>query len=235
MVKQEILYDENKQIGTDYSIKEKAEVYDSEMSSFRNYDDEVNELIQKMGIINPNELSVLDIGCGTGAFTISAAKQFNKIIAADISMAMLSILKHKSSDIRNIEILNKGFLNLPENLNVDIVNTKWALHHLPDFWKQYALIKINRNLVDKGKLFLSDLVFSDNMTFPDAINELLPEQSDHMDKTLMEEVKIHIKEEFSTFNWILEGMLERAGFEIDSIYKISPYETQYICIKIKKI
>lgn len=227
----DIIYDEYKQIGIDYRAQDKADIYDEEMNSFRNYEDEVLDFIKKINLSDPSQYSVLDIGCGTGAFTISASKYFKKVIAADVSDAMLNVQKKKAKDIKNIEFINQGFLNLPEDLNVDIVHTKWALHHLPDFWKQFALIKINRNLKRNGILFLSDLVFRDHSDLSEIVNEFLPERSKYMDETLMDEVRTHIKDEYSTFNWILEGMLHRAGFEIGSKFKISPYETQYICKK----
>jgi hypothetical protein len=42
----------------------------------------------------------------------------------------------------------------------DLVTTKYALHHLPDFRKAAALVRINRMLRPVGRLFLRDVVFS---------------------------------------------------------------------------
>ena len=45
------------------------------------------------------------------------------------------------------------------------------------------------------------------------------------------ETETHLREEYSTHNWILEGLLERAGFEIEhSDYK-DGFFASYLCIK----
>lgn len=42
---------------------------------------------------------------------------------------------------------------------VDLVITKAALHHLPDFWEQIALLRINRMVKIGGLLYIQDVVF----------------------------------------------------------------------------
>src|SRR2546423_565872 len=47
-----------------------------------------------------------------------------------------------------------------------------------------------------------------------------------------DELETHIRTEFSTFNWLLEPMLERAGFAIeDVIHAPSQVFSKYVCRK----
>jgi hypothetical protein len=54
-------------------------------------------------------------------------------------------------------------------------------------------------------------------------------------KELRSEVETHIRDEFSTFNWIIEGMFKRAGFEIDKTRSSDGFVTEYLCRKSKEI
>lgn len=47
-----------------------------------------------------------------------------------------------------------------------------------------------------------------------------------------EDFATHVREEHSTFSWIIEGMLTRAGFEIESADYPTPEYAQYICTKL---
>ena len=44
--------------------------------------------------------------------------------------------------------------------------------------------------------------------------------------------EMHVREEHSTFAWIVEGMLQRAGFEIVEADCLTPESAQYVCKKI---
>ncbi len=45
-----------------------------------------------------------------------------------------------------------------------------------------------------------------------------------------EEAEMHIKEEFSTFDWIMEEMLHKSGFEFDLLHK-DDFIAVYCCKK----
>ncbi len=64
-----------------------------------------------------------------------------------------------------------------------------------------------------------------------AINGWLSDMKEKAGEVLMEESVIHIKEEYSTWDWILEGMLERAGFRIKRTESVMPNTMAYICVK----
>ena len=50
--------------------------------------------------------------------------------------------------------------------------------------------------------------------------------------SMAEELKVHIRDEFSTYDWIMEGLLERAGFSIDSVEVKADSLRGYICSKV---
>ncbi len=227
-------YDEFQQIGVDYSKIENTDNYDEQMESFRDYDMEAKELVDKLGVVSKEAVAV-DFGCGTGAFSIHAAKHFKKVYAVDISKEMLDIAssKAKKCNIENIEFVNSGFLNFSINEKVDLINTKWAFHHLPDFWKQAALLNMNNILKLNGALFLSDVVFKFDADYEKKIELLINKiGKDHSDN-FASETKVHIRDEYSTFDWIIKGMLERAGFEIKKANIENVLQSEYFCRKIK--
>ena len=98
----------------------------------------------------------------------------------------------------------------------DAVFTRNALHHLPDFWKVIALERIARLLPPGGVLRLRDLVYSfDPKEAEEAIASWLSAAAeDPAEGWTADELAEHAREEHSTFTWLLEPMLERAGFAI---------------------
>ncbi|NJM70023.1 MAG: hypothetical protein HC862_07205 [Scytonema sp. RU_4_4] len=43
--------------------------------------------------------------------------------------------------------------------------------------------------------------------------------------------EMHVREEHSTFAWIIEGMLTCSGFEIEQVNYVTPEMAEYICTK----
>ena len=46
---------------------------------------------------------------------------------------------------------------------------------------------------------------------------------------MVEEVTIHIRDEYNTYDWVMEGLLERAGFAIDEKRESGKFAVTYIC------
>lgn len=232
-------YDEFKHCGVDYSNIKQAENYDSQHQKFRNYEQEYFDMMNYLSLENTNDLTLIDLGCGTGAVSIYASKHFKKIYAVDVSDVMIDQAKGKikKENIHNIEFVNSGFLNYENKAEpVDLVVTKAAFHHLPDFWKQIALLKINKMLKIGGIFYILDTVFhfqpTDYMT---KIDNWISDFELKAGKDFKTEVEIHIKDEFSTFDWILEGMLKKAGFKIEKSRTSDGFITEYVCKKIEEI
>jgi hypothetical protein len=106
------------------------------------------------------------------------------------------------------------------------------LHHLPDFWKFIALKNINSMLKSGGKFFLKDVVFSsETPDFDTFFPQLFRNMPDETDDKVVEAMKLHIKEEYSTFDWTMKGLIEQAGFRIEEHTHKNGFMATYLCIK----
>ena len=110
-------------------------------------------------------MTILEIGCGSGAFTIEAARtagQQGKVYALDMQEDMLGKLRTKlsspgNSDIRNIEIINKSAYDLQfEADSIDLIYMVTVLQEVPD--KPRALAQIKRVLKPTGILAVSEFL-----------------------------------------------------------------------------
>ncbi len=231
------IYDESNHVGVDYSQKDNVSIYDDQMESFRDYENEAKIFIEKIGVSEPKNLTAIDMGCGTGAFSIHASKYLKKIYAVDVSEEMLKIAKSKAkmNKIDNIDFYNSGFLQFQPTEKIDIIHTKWAFHHLPDYWKQAGLLNMNKMLKPGGVLFLTDFVFKFDPDYEKNTDALLEELAKDFSKDFVEETKEHIRDEYSTFDWILQGLIERAGFNIEKVNTEDSLASEYFCRKIKTL
>jgi hypothetical protein len=91
-----------------------------------------------------------------------------------------------------------------------------AMHHLPDVWKQVALRRMADMLAPGGRLHLRDAVFQFQPSgHAEAFGNFVRGACEHFGPEMTARAERHIREEFSTMDWILEGMLRRAGFRIE--------------------
>ena len=156
--------------------------------------------------------TVVDLGAGTGAFARAVAPQVARVVAVDVSQAMVVAMRGQG-----IEAVRAGFLSYDHAGDPpDAVFTRNALHHLPDFWKAAALERIARLLRPGGVLLLRDIVYSfEPSAADDAVASWLagaPKDPAHgWTATQLAE---HLRDEYSTFSWLLEPMIERVGFQI---------------------
>lgn len=227
------LFDESKSVGVDYSDKNVVEEYDQKHEKFRNFDEEASRISESIGL--SKESVILDMGCGTGGLATRLAVICGRVYAVDSSEAMINLVKSKieKQNITNIDLIQAGFLtynHAGEKLDAVIANI--SLHHLPDFWKQIALNRINAILKPGGKFFLCDLVFAfDPEEYEKEVNDWIKEMRKTAGEQMANETVLHVKEEFSTWNWIITGMLEKANFRIDSNSEIMKNLRVYVCTK----
>jgi len=226
-------YNEMIQAGADHADLERAMTYDECMQKFRNYQTEAAQLMDRLSI--DESQTIIDFGCGTGALAMELAKKCRKVYAVDVAEPMLAIVKEKAEKehISNIETIHAGYLTYEhQGEPVDIIVTKAAFHHLPDFWKVIALSRMNALLKEQGKLFLSDVVFSFKPEdYATEITHFLDNLRTMAGEYMGQDGILHIKEEFSTFDWIMDEMLKRTGFEIMGKDVKSPVMIDYYCVK----
>jgi len=222
--------DETIQVGTNYLDEKEVQAYDRQMRSLRDIKKEMDEVINELGI--SKHCTVWEIGTGTGECALALAEACKKVYATDVSETMLKYAQRKANerDITNIVFEKGGFLSgFQPPGPVDFIMSQLALHHLPDFWKSRALSVIAAKLKPGGKFYLRDVVFSSEINdyesyFYSFIEGIRAAAGDKV----ADETILHIKEEYSTLDWIIEGMIERAGLKITKKDNQKFFST-YIC------
>ncbi len=192
-------------------------------------------VLQALGLDKSS--TVVDLGAGTGTFAFAIAPFCERVVAVDVSPAMLTTMKQHAEQehIDNIEVVHGGFLSYQHSgTPADFVYSRNALHHLPDFWKVVALTRVGDMLQPGGVFRLHDLVFDCE---PGEIGTYVQDWlggavNDAAEGFTKPEFETHLREEYSTFSWLLGPMLERCGFEIRDLKQRPgrPYAA-YTCIK----
>jgi len=203
-----------------YDVKEDAEA------------PEEVRLCQKLGLAP--ESTLVDLGAGTGQFALAVASVCARVVAVDVSPVMLDRLRAKVRDagVRNIEVVQAGFLTYEHTGgSADLVYSRYALHHLPDFWKAVALVRLHQMLRPGGVLRLSDVVYS--FEPGDAEDRLetwcSSAGSGEAERWSRMELEEHVRDEHSTYTWLLEPMMERAGFRIEEAsYSVDGISATYV-------
>lgn len=162
---------------------------------------------------------VVDLGAGTGVFTAAIAPHCGHVVAVDVSPAMTDALRTRveRDGLTNVSVVEAGFLSYAhDGPPADAVFTRNALHQIPDFWKALALRRIATTLRPGGVLRLHDLVydFGPEDAEPRIEEWMSGAVSDPAAGFTAEELSTHLRTEFSTFSWLFEPMLERAGFTV---------------------
>jgi len=120
------------------------------------------QLIERSGV--KKGMQVLDLGCGSGAFTPFIARtvgQKGKVYALDIQTDMLKQLERKlarpgNKDIKNIKLIEGNAYELPfDNGSIDLVNMITVLQEIPD--RNRALAEVKRVLKPGGLFAVTEL------------------------------------------------------------------------------
>lgn len=126
-------------------------------------DDHLSLLLDLVNDGNYNK--ILDIGTGTGYLAFPLAEQFPTASVCGIDIADVIVEKN------NVAVKEKGIPNLSfqafDGINypfldesVDLIVTRYALHHFPDIVN--AIQQMNKILVKGGKVLVSDPMRNEN-------------------------------------------------------------------------
>ncbi|NIO03848.1 MAG: methyltransferase domain-containing protein [Proteobacteria bacterium] len=105
-------------------------------------------------------MTVADIGCGMGYFSIGLAKivkENGKVIAVDIQTKILEVLEKRArsagvSDIVQTRLCKENEIGIPEP--IDFALTFWMVHEAPEI--KPFLQQINDILKDSGLLLIAE-------------------------------------------------------------------------------
>jgi cyclopropane fatty-acyl-phospholipid synthase-like methyltransferase len=160
---------------------------------------------------------VADIGCGNGVMACEAAE----ISARDRKVA----IRTQSAGLLS-------FAYQPESY--DLIVSEFALHHLPDFWKAVAMSRIFAALKPGANFYLRDIVF---VRTPDGAERDVEEWAEFSITNHdfnRDSVVTHMRDEYSTFGWVIERMLGDAGFVLTSVDYHAPLHGTYLLQKPNK-
>lgn len=176
--------------------------------------------------------TVVDLGAGTGRFSLAAVDHCARVVAVDISPVMVAHLRSEASrrGANNLEVVCAGFLGYSHaGAPADFVYSRHALHSLPDAWKAVALCRIADILRPGGHLFLADLVYC--FEPQEMVERMTAWMSSRAAVSSDEgwtrgEIETHVRAEHSTFAWLLDEMFVRAGLDVVS-FRASDYPSTY--------
>ncbi len=113
------------------------------------------------------QMDVMDFGAGTGLISSRVAPLVNKIVAVDISQAMLDKLVSKPELHGKVEAVCQDIMIKPLDGQFDLIMSAMALHHLQDTNK---LIQIfSEHLKSGAMIALADLDKEDGSFHPEDI------------------------------------------------------------------
>ncbi|MGH2838259.1 MAG: class I SAM-dependent methyltransferase [Thermoleophilaceae bacterium] len=177
---------------------------------------------------------VVDLGSGTGQLALKIAPLCRRVVAVDPSPVMVERLRRKIDEARidNVEIAPAGFLTYDHTGEpADYVYSRYALHHLPDFWKVMALRRVRAMLRPGGLFRLWDVVYGfDVDEAHERIEEWCGPFGDDVEGDWARwEMEEHVREGHSTFTWLLEAVFDRTGFTIESAdYSDAGFDAKYL-------
>ena len=220
-------WNEIQHVGTNFADAVEVERYERRMGEFRDLAAEDAAILTALAL--PPNSHILEIGTGTGHFARAAAVAGHRVTAVDISPAMLEHAEKRAKleGLTTIEFHHGGFLTFSAApATFDAAVSVAVLHHLPDFWKAVSLQNIHRMLKPAGLFVLRDVVFSwEGEDYRRPLDAFINAMPDGMRKAATG----HVAKEFSTLDWIMEGLLIRAGFRILKIVADHAPLIQYLC------
>ena len=224
-------YDESKPVGRDYGSQSEVDVYDSSHADFRDIKAESNRVLDTLAIKKGD--TIIDFGSGTGTFVVEAARRGARVHAIDVSQTMLARAKSKADQegVSGIEFHNAGFLTFEHpDSSVDFIVSTFAFHHLPDFWKGVSLKRIYRMLKAGGHFYIHDVIIEETDSLKN-IALFIEQQKEAGGDFLREDAEGHFRDEYSTYDWVMDGLLSRTGFSVSSKHIEGGVIGTYLCRK----
>lgn len=111
-----------------------------------------------------DDMTVLDFGAGTGLVCSKVAPLVKRVLAVDISAAMLSKLCEKEELADKVETHCQNILDTPLEEKVELVVSAMAMHHVED--TKALLRTLYDHLTDAGSIAIADLDAEDGDFHP---------------------------------------------------------------------
>lgn len=113
--------------------------------------------------LNP-AMQVMDFGAGTGLIAAQVAGKVEKVVAVDVSQAMLDKLLAKTDLHGKVETVCADILQHPLPARFDLIVSAMAMHHVENTGK--LLARLAEQLKPGGRIALADLDSEDGSFHP---------------------------------------------------------------------
>ena len=111
------------------------------------------------------QMRVMDFGAGTGLISSQVAPLVKKIVAVDISEAMLNKLVAKPELQNKVEIVCQDIIEKPIADNFDLIMSAMSMHHVKDTSK--LIQRFSEHLNPGASIALADLDKEDGSFHPE--------------------------------------------------------------------
>src|SRR5579871_211870 len=224
MLARDWYYNQRRKVGIDSAV---ASLYDRHGDS----DLQARAALSMLGV--KKGWRIANIGCGGGLLACEAALMGAEVDAIDISPAMLALAQVEAGDRKvAIRTQSAGLLSFAYQAeSYDLIVSEFTLHHLPDFWKAVAMARIFAALKPGANFYLRDIVF---VSMPDGTDRDVNGWADYNIKNHgfeRDSVITHMRDEYSTFGWVMERMLTEVGFTLVSADYHAPLHGTYLLRK----
>jgi ubiquinone/menaquinone biosynthesis C-methylase UbiE len=161
------------QLATSTTVRRQRRVWSRRTDSWDHHTpaglEKVTAAVLAAADVGPRD-QVVDLGCGTGQLSLPLAERGARVLAVDVSPAMVKRLDEKARNraIVNLECLAAPIesLSLPPG-SVDLIVTSYALHHLRDADKDRLVTAAYHWLQPGGSLIVADMMFGRGSTSQD--------------------------------------------------------------------
>jgi excisionase family DNA binding protein len=138
------------------------------------YDESIKNKLLELQILK-KPMMLMDLGAGDGYIARFAAKFVIKVLAVDLSGAMLKELTKKArlEGIKNIETIESDGLDIPVNdALVDVVCANMYLHHIED--PGLAIREMYRVIKPGGLVFIADFFEHTDDRLKEKMHDIWP-------------------------------------------------------------
>ncbi len=145
-------------------FNEKAQTWDA--------DDRIRQLSAAIGasilqhVRLDTQMTVMDFGAGTGLISAHVAPRVKKIVAVDVSQAMLDKLAAKPEFQDKIQVLCRNIIEQPLDERFDLIMSAMAMHHVQD--TDRMLERFAEHLKPGARIALADLDEEDGSFHPEG-------------------------------------------------------------------
>ena len=160
-------------LATSTSVRRQRRVWSRRVNSWDHHTptglDKVVAAVLAAAPVQPGD-QVVDLGCGTGQLSLPLAERGARVLAVDVSPAMVQRLGFKARErsVAGLECLTGPMesLALPAG-SIDLIVSSYALHHLRDADKDRLVATAYHWLRPGGTLLVADMMFGRGGTSQD--------------------------------------------------------------------